>query len=181
MIRLATPCDTNRHEMPPILGSNCSSYCSTWAGDPRDSFWRLSLRSREAHLVSWVFRVSFSKALLVLRASIQVSPMWVNGNRRQKDVRTRLSQRPNEANRVAPAVRRAHGARKGLPCTVENSLSHSQPIRGALGCHRQLSPAGSTKALLRQSTVRRNANAERGSRLLAGTARRSISATWQES
>src|ERR1017187_1347287 len=36
VIRLATPCDTNRHEMPPILGSNCSSYCSTWAGDPME-------------------------------------------------------------------------------------------------------------------------------------------------
>jgi hypothetical protein len=28
-IRLATPCDINRQEMPPILRSNCSSYCST--------------------------------------------------------------------------------------------------------------------------------------------------------
>jgi len=28
--RLATSFDTNRHEMPPILAANCSSYCSTW-------------------------------------------------------------------------------------------------------------------------------------------------------
>jgi hypothetical protein len=41
-MRMATSCDINRHEMPPILGSNCSSYCSTWAGDPRASFWRPS-------------------------------------------------------------------------------------------------------------------------------------------
>jgi len=28
-VRLATLSDIDRHEMPPILGSNCSSYCST--------------------------------------------------------------------------------------------------------------------------------------------------------
>ena len=43
-------CDSKRHEKPSILGSNCSSYCSTWSsGHPGDQ-----IRAREQWLPhSW--------------------------------------------------------------------------------------------------------------------------------